>query len=104
MLRGECLDTAKNCVCGKREQDYGRAEDNFGIIAELWNVYLKAVANRGRTKLNGRDVAHMMCFMKMGRIMTGTATDDSYVDLAGYAACAAELAGVEDSNGDRKVD
>lgn len=93
MERAEVLDTAKNCVCGKREQDYGRAEDNFGIIAELWNVYLKGI---GRRELGGRDVAHMMCYLKLGRITTGTATDDSYVDLAGYAACAAELGGKHD--------
>ena len=29
------------------------------------------------------------------RIGTGTQTEDSFVDLAGYAACAAELAGQE---------
>lgn len=91
MLRGECLDTAKNCVCGKREQDYGSPEDNFSVIADYWTTYLAAIFQRGQPRLYGADVAHMMALMKIGRITTGTATDDSYVDLAGYAACAAEL-------------
>lgn len=91
MLRAECLDAAKNCVCGKREQDYGSPEDNFDVIASYWTTYLATVTSRGRKFLNARDVAHMMALMKIGRITTGTATDDSYVDLAGYAACAAEL-------------
>lgn len=33
----------------------------------------------------------MMALLKIARIRTGTATDDSYVDLAGYAACGAEI-------------
>lgn len=40
MKRAEILETAKVCVCGKREQDYGSPEDNFQIIADLWSVYL----------------------------------------------------------------
>lgn len=37
------------------------------------------------------DVAMMMALLKIARIRTGTATNDSYVDLAGYAACGAEI-------------
>lgn len=43
------------------------------------------------TKFNAIDVAMMMALLKIARIRTGTATDDSYVDLAGYAACGAEI-------------
>ena len=32
-----------------------------------------------------------LALLKIARIRTGTATDDSYVDLAGYAACGAEI-------------
>lgn len=34
----------------------------------------------------------MMALLKIARIKTGTATEDSFVDLAGYAACGAEIA------------
>jgi len=34
----------------------------------------------------------MMALLKIARIRTGTATEDSFVDLAGYAACGAEIA------------
>jgi len=37
-------------------------------------------------------VAMMMALLKIARIRTGTATEDSFVDLAGYAACGAEIA------------
>lgn len=88
MKRSEMLDKAKETVCGHREQDYGTPEDNFGIIAEYWNTYL--MYRDGR--LTAVDVANMMCLFKIGRITTGTGTEDSYIDLAGYAACGAEIA------------
>ena len=86
MNRKECLDAAEKCVCGKREQDYGKVEDNFTVIASLWGAYKRD------TTFTAKDVAVMMALLKVGRIATGTATEDSFVDLAGYAACACEIA------------
>lgn len=84
MTRAEILDNAKKCVCGQREQDYGSPEDNFGIIGQLWTAYL------GKD-ISSVDVAMMMALLKIARIKSGTATDDSFVDLAGYAACGGEI-------------
>ncbi len=89
MKRAEILDAAKKCVCGQREQDYGKPEDNFQIIADLWNAYLKLPPER---RVDPRDVAMMMALLKIARIRSGTATEDSFVDLAGYAACGGEIA------------
>lgn len=33
----------------------------------------------------------MMCLLKVARIRSGGGTGDSFVDLAGYAACGAEI-------------
>lgn len=85
MDRPEILDTAKRCVCGQRQQDYGKSEDNFGVIARLWTAY-KGV------DFSALDVAMMMTLLKLGRIRTGTATEDSFVDAAGYVACGGEIA------------
>ena len=38
------------------------------------------------------DVAMMMTLLKVARIRSGTATDDSFVDAAGYIACGGEIA------------
>ena len=38
-----------------------------------------------------KDVATMMGLLKVARIATGS-NPDSFVDLAGYAACAGEIA------------
>ncbi|MCD8354170.1 MAG: DUF6378 domain-containing protein [Clostridiales bacterium] len=88
MTREECLTKAKECVCGGRETDYGRPEDNFAVIARLWSTYLDC-------EIDNLDVANMMILQKMGRITSGTATADSYVDIAGYAACGCEIATAE---------
>lgn len=84
MTRAEILDIAKNCVCGHREEDYGLPENNFSAIADFWSIYLGF-------EVTPSDVAMMMALLKIARIKTGTATNDSYIDLAGYAACGGEL-------------
>lgn len=83
MTRKEILNEAEKCVCGHREQDYGSPESNFSRIAKLWSAYMDY-------EYSAKDVAIMMALLKVARIKAGT-TKDSYVDLAGYAACAGEI-------------
>ena len=84
MTRPEILDTAKKCVCGDREQDYGTPEKNFGTIAALWTAY-KGI------ELTAVDVAAMLSLVKIGRIASGHGKADNWIDLAGYAACGGEI-------------
>lgn len=97
MTRAEILDKAKECVCGQREQDYGKPEDNFATIAALWGAYKD-------TEFSAEDVSVMMALMKIARIKTGTSTDDCFVDLAGYAACGGEIASVNKKEADDRDD
>lgn len=96
MKRSEILAEAEKCVCGKREQEYGTPEDNFTTIGLLWSVYLRA-AHPDLQKvlpingINAKDVATMMALLKVARIAAGS-SQDSFIDLAGYAACAGEIA------------
>ena len=94
MTRESLLNRAIECVCGEREQDYGSPEDNFSLIAELWESYInrRCVPPNVGICIVAEDVAVMMALLKIARIATGTATDDSWVDLAGYAACGGEIA------------
>lgn len=96
MNRDEILDAARACVCGGREQDHGEPEDNFETIGLLWSVYLNAAhPELGKVfalnEITPQDVAIMMALLKVARIATGSSID-SFVDLAGYAACAGEMA------------
>lgn len=94
MKRKEILEAATRCVCGDREQDYGTPEKNFELVGELWTTYIKAkyVSPEADVSINGEDVATLMCLFKIARIATGRGKADSFIDLAGYAACAGELA------------
>lgn len=88
MKRENVLNKAKECVCGQRELDYGTPENNFGMIAKLWSEYIG-------TEITAVDVAVMMILLKTARIKNGGGSGDSFVDIAGYAACAAEISGKE---------
>lgn len=90
MTRRDVLDAAAKCVCGDREQDYGSPEDNFGTIATFWREYIYAKSGID-VPIGPDDVAIMMALLKVARIAKGN-TPDSYIDLAGYAACAGEVA------------
>lgn len=85
MDRKTTLEQAMTIVCSDREKQYGSPENNFNLIARLWEDY------KGYP-FTAHDVAIMMLLLKVARIKTGHGKEDSYVDAAGYAACAAELA------------
>lgn len=85
LKRTEILEKAQQCVSGHRQIDYGSPENNFQSVADLWSVYKDV-------KFTSTDVSMMMALLKIARIKTGTATEDSFVDLAGYAACGGEIA------------
>lgn len=93
VTRADILDGAKKCVCEDRESQYGSPEDSFKLIAELWTVYLDY-------RLSPVDVAIMMALLKIARIATGRFKADSYIDACGYIACAGEIAGRGEKNGD----
>lgn len=87
--RKRVLSEAEKCVCGQREKDYGTPEDNFGRIAEFWTTYMGV-------EFGTVDVAIMMALLKIARISENMQHMDSWVDLAGYAACGGEIAGKDD--------
>jgi hypothetical protein len=92
--RAAILDRAKECVCTDRNKLYGEPEDNFAVIADLWQPYIKArcVGDGAQVDITARDVAMMMILFKVGRAATADdVSDDTLVDIAGYAACAAGM-------------
>ena len=86
MNRKEILQTAEKYVMGDREQQYGTPEDNFQIIADLWNAYWKK-----QIKFSAEDVAIMMTLLKIGRIRSGQEKEDNWIDACGYLACGGEI-------------
>jgi len=96
LTRTEVLHRAEQCVCGQREQDYGTPEDNFETISDFWVTYLNraCVDEEGCVYIDATDVAMMMALLKIARIAGGAGTRDSFIDLAGYAACGGECTDV----------
>lgn len=95
MNRTELLERAAAIVTGERANQYGDAENNFAVIADMWCAYLQG-CGVNIDFLEPADVAAMMILLKVARIASGHAKDDNWVDIAGYAACGAEM---EDNNG-----
>lgn len=93
MKRKEILEKAIKCVCGDRDQDYGKPESSFNAIADYWKVYLQhnCVDKLGEVSMAAKDVVVMMCLFKIARIDTGHGKEDNWIDLAGYAANGAEI-------------
>lgn len=101
MTRLDTLKAAAECVCGSREEDYGSPEDNFRTIASLWNSYLYGAGLMENPTphvwkgLKPKDVAAMLALLKVARIAGNRPKPDNWIDLAGYAACGAEISARE---------
>ena len=81
MNRTELLEKAKERVMQKN--DYGEPEKHFTKIAEYWTTYLDYA-------LDAEDVINMMILLKIAR-NNNAIKEDTLVDIAGYAACGAEV-------------
>ena len=84
MKKAELLDKAKDTV-KDREESYGTPLENFHEIATMWRAILKVPITPGQ-------VAACMIAVKMCRLARTPNHLDSIVDIAGYAACWAEIA------------
>lgn len=85
MKRADILDKAKEYVTKDRNATHGEPEDTFGVIAGLWSAYLGA-------EVSPADVCNLMVLLKVARAKANPMNDDSFVDIAGYAACGADVA------------
>lgn len=84
---------AEEIIRGVRNTTHGSKERSFDLIASLWDAYFTV---KPPSTLSGYDVAMLMVLMKVARAACGTPIRDHFVDIAGYAAIAAELRTVRD--------
>lgn len=87
--KSEFIDNVKTIICGNREVNYGKPEDNFTRIADLWKVYLDGKLQPD--KLDAKDVACLMVLMKVARLMNNPDHLDSWTDITGYGVCGGVL-------------
>lgn len=84
--RAALLREAERLVNSDRNTTYDDPTIDFARISGLWSVYL------GRD-LSTVDVAALMALLKLARIMGNPDHEDSWIDLAGYAACGWDCVG-----------
>ena len=103
--RKEILACAENLVCEERDRQYGNPKDNFEEIGMFWGTYLWHKYNLGNPQnavgknfISAEDVSAMMVLLKVARICTGKSKEDNWIDIAGYAACGAEIGGNDHEN------
>lgn len=73
------LQIAHNIVHGDREKTYGDPGKNLRLIAQYWSTHT------GIT-ITETDVCIMMQLLKIARLKNNPEHDDSWIDIAGYAA------------------
>jgi hypothetical protein len=91
-LRTEMLLEAEGLINGDRNNQYGPPHQDFQRTADM----LSAMGFRfddghgGNRPLKAHDTALMLAAVKMSRLAWTPGKRDSWVDLAGYAACGFE--------------
>ena len=91
MKAHEICTNAANLVGGDRQKTHGDMVKNHDNIARLWEAYLN-IRPDWDAPLTALDVAHMMGLLKIARTQAGTFNLDDYIDMAGYASVAGEIA------------
>lgn len=100
MTMKELLEAAIQTVADRGEP-YGGVEDNFTRIAMFWNVHIQNRYGVNDEKvlldLDATDVAMMMILLKLARLANASDHMDSWIDIAGYAACGGSMTSKQNS-------
>ena len=92
------LETAKHLVTKDRADQHGDALQQFGTIADLWNLYLSRRFGDDSGRIRDYDVAQMMVLMKISRDIHGEYHQDTFIDQCGYSALGGMMRGFEHEN------
>lgn len=88
--RAAILDEARRIVTQDRNRTYGPPEDAFAALALMERALVMA---RGAREPDALDACANLIALKLLRAVANPAHLDSFVDGAGYFACAGEIAG-----------
>jgi hypothetical protein len=93
MMRAvEIAGHAARLIASNRAQTHGDMVAVHAAIAAIWNGILSAAGKAPARPLDAHDAANLMEGLKIARRYAGKLNVDDYVDGAGYAAIAGELA------------
>ena len=98
MIAQQIITDAANLVSGDRAKTHGDKLKNHENIARGWQAYLESRPDPV-SPLSALDAANMMEVMKIMRRCAGDHNIDDYIDGAGYAAVAGEIAEQTEAGG-----
>lgn len=78
--RVHVLTEAGEAVNGARNEDYGEPFNDFMRVSQMWTAAFDHY-------FTPEDVAKALILLKVGRLSHTPSHFDSWVDIAGYAAC-----------------
>ena len=84
MHRNDFLDLASRLINGDRAAEYGDVLENHQRIATIWGTILGHEVSPGQ-------VIACLIGMKMARLTNKIDSEDSWVDIIGYAALGGEI-------------
>ena len=84
LTKEEILNQAVTIIKGDRNLRYGDPKINYKRIIEGWQLILGTEITEGQYGM-------MMIWMKIARLMEDETHMDSWIDIAGYAACTGEV-------------
>lgn len=95
--RGDILLSAHKTINGKRQNVYGKPENNFEIIGLIWQIIDQFKPD---DLSNSANVALKMAGMKFARIISNPYDLDSHRDLCGYDGILSDMVQAKDKEKD----
>lgn len=90
--RKNIIEKVAKVILSDRQDTYGSPEDSFQMISMYWSLYLGIA-------IRPDQVADMMELLKVARRQNQPFHLDNYIDSAGYAILAGELASMQKVEG-----
>jgi hypothetical protein len=95
--RGDILLSAHKTINGKRQDVYGKPENNFEIIGLIWQIIDQYKPD---SLSNAANVALKMMGMKFARLISNPYDLDSHRDLCGYDGILSDMVQAKDKDKD----
>lgn len=100
-LRASALDEARELICGDRNNAYGPPHQDFQRSADALTAIMGEKLREGE-RFHAHEIAQIVILIKLSRLQWTPTKRDSWVDIAGYAACGFEAAALTSEDEEKR--